>query len=479
MLLRSTLIYAPAVLFTRIAALLLLVIATRLVDKTEYGLLTLVVSVGELVDVALANWLRIAFVRLGGTGDVTRGSVWIAARVLVVTTSLAILASLLASSFIVPEDWLGFSIAVGAYLIAGAVGRFALSVLQMQRRQRLYALLEFLRAALQLALPVAVMLLLPASFVAVSLASSFGALAAGLVALVIAFRPLVAGPSRFSWQELIGFGLPLIILALVGFGLNNAERVALKIYYDASAVAVFAAAYALARQPIDMLANAVNMGAFPEAVSRFDSEGPAAAGALLSQMMALMLSLTLPMAALMVALGPDITELVLPADYATGAALLFPLIALAVILANLKAFVFDNVVHAFKRPWLLIISVAPGSVATIGLSLLLIPGLAATGAALALALGTAVSLIASIVVSQRLLPIRMPWRDIAIAAGIALATGLAAWLGSGSVGHVSAFWRLAAGGSAGGLVFLALNALARPEDTRRIAAGLLRRRKAA
>ena len=479
MLLRSTLIYAPAVLFTRIAALLLLVIATRLVDKTEYGLLTLVVSVGELVDVALANWLRIAFVRLGGTGDLTRGSVALAARVLVVTTALAVLASLAASSFIVPEDWLGFSIAVGAYLVAGAVGRFALSVLQMQRRQRLYALLEFLRAALQLALPVAVMLLLPSSFVAVSLASSLGALIAGLVALGIAVRPLLPGPSRFRWQELIGFGLPLIVLALVGFGLNNAERVALKIYYDAGAVAVFAAAYALARQPIDMLANAVNMGAFPEAVSRFDTEGPAAAGALLSQMMGLMLSLTLPMAALMVALGPDITALVLPPDYATGASALFPVIATAVILANLKAFVFDNVVHAFKRPWLLIISVAPGSVVTIGLSLLLIPQLAATGAALALALGTAVSLIASIVVSHRLLPIRMPWRDIALAVGIALATGLAAWLGSTSLGHASAFWRLAVGGSAGSLVFLALNALARPEDTRRIALGLVRRGKAA
>jgi hypothetical protein len=73
----------------------------------------------------------------------------------------------------------------------------------------------------------------------------------------------------------------------------------------------------------------------------------------------------------------------------------------------------------------------------------------------------------------------MPWRDIAIAAGIALATGLTAWLGSTSLGHASAFWRLAVGGSAGGLVFLALNALARPDDTRRIATGLLRRGKAA
>lgn len=478
-LLRSTLIYAPAVLFTRLAALLLLVIATRLIDKTEYGLLTLVVTVGELVDVALANWLRIAFVRLGGTGELTRGSVRLAARVLVVTTAIAVLASVVASRLIVPEDWLGFSVAVGVYLTGGAVGRFALAVLQMQRRQRLYALLEFLRAALQLTLPVVVMLTLHSSFLAVSLASSLGALIAGLVALVVALRPLAVGPSRFTWQDLIGLGLPLIVLALVGFGLNSAERVALKLYYDAGMVAVFAAAYALARQPIDMLANAINMGAFPEAVSRFDSDGPAAAGALLSQMMALMLSLTLPMAALLVALGPDITALVLPPDYATGAVALFPLIATAVIFANLKAFVFDNVVHAFKRPWLLLVSVAPGSVATIGGSLLFIPGLAATGAALALMLGTAVSLVVSVAVSHRLMPIRMPWRDIAIAVAIAGATGIAAWLTSAALASTSPLWRLALGGSAGGLVFLALNALVRPKDVRRIVRSLLLRGRSA
>lgn len=56
MLLRSTLIYAPAIVLTRVSALLLLVIATRLIDQAEYGLLTLVVTIGEMTDVAVTNW---------------------------------------------------------------------------------------------------------------------------------------------------------------------------------------------------------------------------------------------------------------------------------------------------------------------------------------------------------------------------------------------------------------------------------------
>ncbi|TIM50076.1 MAG: lipopolysaccharide biosynthesis protein, partial [Mesorhizobium sp.] len=67
---------------------------------------------------------------------------------------------------------------------------------------------------------------------------------------------------------------------------------------------------------------------------------------------------------------------------------LFPIIAFSVLCANLASFVYGTVVHAHKRPWLLIIANSFGSVATIALSVLLIPPMAEVGAALALAGGS-------------------------------------------------------------------------------------------
>ncbi|TIX41681.1 MAG: lipopolysaccharide biosynthesis protein, partial [Mesorhizobium sp.] len=131
MLLRSTLIYAPAILLTRISALLLLVVVTRLIDQTEYGLLTLVVTVGEMTDIAVTNWLRIALLRLGGKGEVSRGSLMLAGQVLLATTALALVISVGASAVVVPERWVEFAIAVCGYLVAGSISRFALTVLQM------------------------------------------------------------------------------------------------------------------------------------------------------------------------------------------------------------------------------------------------------------------------------------------------------------------------------------------------------------
>lgn len=465
MLLRSTLIYAPAILLTRISALLLLVIVTRLIDQTEYGLLTLVVTVGEMTDVAVTNWLRIALLRLGGKGDVSRGSLMLAGRVLLASTALALIVSVVASALIVPERWVEFSIAVGSYLIAGAVGRFALTVLQMQQRHSVYSMLEFLRAVLQLALPIGAIVLFQDSFLTVSLGTSLGVLIAGIVAGIMASRRVVAGPPRFTQREFFALGVPLIIMALVGFGLNSAERLFLKVYYDAGAVAIFAAAYALARQPIDMVANAINMGAFPEVVSRFDEEGPAASGRLLSQLMALMIRLCLPVAAMLVALSSDITQLLLPSAYHGRVGLLFPIIAFSVLCGNLTSFVYGTVVHAHKRPWLLIIATSFGSVATIALSVLLIPPMAEVGAALALAGGSLVGFIACVAISERLTPVPVPWRDIGVSVVISFAAGLAASIASALLAGVPAIFSLIVAGTAGAVVFFGLTWLFHPAAT--------------
>lgn len=471
-MLRSTLIYAPAMLLTRISALLLLVIATRLIDRTEYGYLTLVVTVGELTDAALTSWLRIALLRLGGKGEISSGSLIISVRVLVFTTVAGLAVSVLASLVVAPDRWTDFAIAVGTYLVVGAISRLALTVLQMQQRHTAYSLLESLRAALQLVLPIAAIFIMPNSFLAMSLASSLGVLVAGLVAAMMAVSAIVPGASRFTHRELFTLGLPLMAVAALAFGLNSAERVLLKIYYDAGAVAVFAAAYALARQPVDSVANAINMGGFPEMMSIFDADGPDAAGRHLAGQMSLMARLTFPVVAMLAALGSDISDLLLPAGYQQHAAILFPLVALSVLATNFTTFGFQNVIHAHKRPGLMVWLMLPGSVVTVALSFLLIPSLAEIGAAIALFGGSLAGLVASIIVSRRLTVVPMAWRDFGASLTVAIAAGGAAWLASASLGNSWAFYKLAAGGLAGTATFLILQTQLHPKETRALAVKL-------
>lgn len=468
MLLRSTLIYGPAILLTRLSALLFLIIATRIVDPVEYGLLTLVVTVGEMADTAFANWLRVSLLRLGGKGEVSSGSLLRAGRMVLATTVIGLVVSVGASALIVPERWGEFSAAVCTYLIAGAIARYALTVLQMQQRHSAYSMLEFLRAVLQLALPAATMLVEHNSFLAISIASSLGMLITGLAANIIAWRQVVHGPPRFTQREFLALGLPIIAIALVGFGLTNAERVMLKLYQDAAAVAIFASAYALARQPVDMIANAINMGAFPEAVSRFDDHGQGAAGAFLSQFMALTFALALPVVAILSALGSDLAALVLPAAYVGPYTLLFTTIAIGAFLTNLADFVYGTMVHAHKRPLLFIVSKLFGTATNIGLAILLIPSMAEAGAALSLMGAAVVNLIVTAIISERLTPIALPWRAIITAMFVSACVWGAAYGAKTLLADTFLLLRLAVAGMAGGIVFLLLNAAFNPQAARQV-----------
>lgn len=472
MLIRSTIIYLPAILLPRIAAILLLIVTTRLVDQTEYGLLALVVTIGEITDAAVSNWLRIALLRLGGTGEVARGSLARAARVLVVTATLAIVIAVALSAVLVPERWHEFALAVSAYIVAGSVSRHALCILQMQQRSATYTMMEFIRSIAAIALPITALLLIERSFLAASLATSLGTFLTGLVGLRIAYRKVEDGPARFSYRELLSLGAPLIVLVLLGFGIDAIERPLLKLFHDAGAVAVYAAAYALARQPIDIVGNAINQGAFPEMVSIFDSQGPEAAGRFIVQQMNLMAMLILPGAAILIAAAPDVVRLILPTEYHADAARIFPLIVLAVICFNFKVFAFDNVFHAHKRNWLQALSLVPGAVVGLTASIVLIPSYATLGAASGFLVAMAIGLATSIAMSRRLIRLPVSPAELGRAALLALACYVAARSTQSALQDAWLIVRLAATGLAGGAAFLALVALFHRREARAMIATL-------
>lgn len=468
MLLKSTLIYGPAILLTRLSALLFLVVATRLIDQTEFGLLTLVVTVGEMTDAAFTGWLRTSLLRLGGKGAVTSGSLSRSGLILLVTTLLTLVVAVIASGYVAPERWRDFSIAVCAYLAAGTVARYGLVILQMQQRHKTYAMMEGLRALLQLVFPISIMLMKSDSFLAISLASSLGMLTAGLAAGFAAATKVVPGPARFTHREFFYLGIPIVAVALVGFGLANMERVFLKFYHGASAVALFAAVYALARQPVDFVANALNMGAFPEIVGRFDEDGGPAAAALLTQFLALIFTFSLPIAALLAALGHDIAELLLPKSYDGPFNLLFGVIAGSVVCINLADIVYSTVVLAHKKAWLFVISKLFGSAAAILLCFLLIPNLAETGAVMALAGGAVANLLVCMIISERLTPVPLPWRTLAISLAVSTMMGIVSSFVSHKLADINVAPRLALAGSAAVFIFIAANALCYPKQTRSV-----------
>src|SRR5689334_19590902 len=55
--------YFAANMATRAAMLIVLIVLTRLLSRTEYGLFALVVTTGEILEMASSNWIRIYLLR--------------------------------------------------------------------------------------------------------------------------------------------------------------------------------------------------------------------------------------------------------------------------------------------------------------------------------------------------------------------------------------------------------------------------------
>jgi O-antigen/teichoic acid export membrane protein len=171
---------------------------------------------------------------------------------------------------------------------------------------------------------------------------------------------------------------------------------------------------------------------------------------------------------MLIALNGEITELLLPQSYHGRTGLLFPAVAFAAVCANLTSVVYGAVIHAHKRPWLLIIATSLGSVATIALSVIQIPNLDELGAAVALAGGSAMALGACVVISERLTPIPVPWRDIALSLVTACATGTAAYLAATVLRDMPVLVPLAVGGTVGASMLLLMTWLLRPATVRKV-----------
>ena len=66
------LLYLAANIGPRLATLILLVVLTRILPADEYGLFALVVTAGEILDMASTGWIRIYMLRTEGGATVLR-----------------------------------------------------------------------------------------------------------------------------------------------------------------------------------------------------------------------------------------------------------------------------------------------------------------------------------------------------------------------------------------------------------------------
>jgi O-antigen/teichoic acid export membrane protein len=385
---------------------------THVLPKSEYGLLSLVITVGELIDTSLTTWVRLALLRLGGGGMISTSLASIIFKTMATTTTGGCIIGLAISYVLVGSGFIEFWFAIASYTIGVSVLRFGLSLLQTNNKGTSYSVIEITRAISSFSLSLSAAHFFGPHFIYPSLAVSMTTFAFALIAIRLGLKGLQSGDRIYSVREITSFAGPLLILSVLTIISNAMDRLFLQYYWSAAAVGGYAATYALARQPVDVLANAINTGGYPALVARYEEGGRDEAEVFLRNQFGFFLKFVLPVIFVLFLLKDDVISALLPKDYHNQASGIFGIILLAGVGFNLRSSIFDNVFLVERKNYLQLRYFVPVFLVAVALSIFFIPAYGVWGSSVVFLTWTTLALVMSAITGRKLIRVSASYPDI-------------------------------------------------------------------
>lgn len=460
---RNAAVYGGALLLPRLAAFVALIVFSRLLTPAEYGYFALFVISAELMNMVLFNWIRLAFLRLNpeheGKGRQTqlrRTCLTMTGLTMVLSVPMAMAMAFLAT----PDRWFSFFLLLMGMNFANGVVRLRLAELQAQERSLSYFAIEVTRATLSLALSLILVEAVGPTFESLSI----GFTAANMGVAVVCLAPFVRdlggrlGLDRVLVKSIVSYAGPIVPITVLESFIPLVERYVVQFVAGPAAVGVYAAAQNLVQQPINMLASAVALAAFPIIMRSAETGGNGGAQARMREVGGLLIALGLPAVAGIIMLRTEIAT-VLGEEFRSEAIMLMPWVAVTALLINLKYHYFDMAFHVTRRLMVQVATLLPATLLTAPLIYFFLKTWGLPGAAAGACFAFAASLATSWLVGRRLLAIPHAVSEIArIATATAVMVVVLAVIGP-LPGILGLAVLVAAGGAAYVVTAVALNAL--------------------
>jgi O-antigen/teichoic acid export membrane protein len=424
------LLYIAAGIAPRLAMFVLLMVFTRLLPVEEFGLFALVVTMGEILDTTTSNWVRIYILR-DGTGGSNRGAGHLG-RALSLGMGALLLALLVAAVAgpLVSEARSGdLVLGTVVYIVAFSLARLTLTFAQLGQRHVSYAAIEWARAAgigvaIAIVASLQIQSFLPASLILSSITG--GIAAVSLLFTLYGFpAPRMDGT---GYRAALEFGLPIMLATLLAYTLGWFDRIIINHFAGPASVAMYVAAFAIARQPVELLIGPLNSYIFP-ILTRTYNDGRARDVAFMqTEVLTSILAISAAAVAGLTLLAEPVATLFFPADYHASVVNLIPLVATGTLFLTAKNFVFDNSFHLTKQTWLLLATMVPAALISIMLGIFLIRLYGDLGAGIAYVASTLIALVISATVSLRVFSFEIPWRALARIATATAAASALTWV---------------------------------------------------
>jgi O-antigen/teichoic acid export membrane protein len=217
---------------------------------------------------------------------------------------------------------------------------------------------------------------------------------------------------RQVFRQLLLYGLPLTGTFALTFITGSSDRFMLGWLRGADAAGLYAVGNDFATQSLQVLMMAVNLAAFPLAVRTLEQKGVEAARSQMAQNGILLLGVSLPAAAGVALLAPNISNVLFGQAYREVASMLIPWIVLGTFLSGIRMYYFDQSFYLAKTTTLQIWVVLASALTNVAANLLLIPSFGISGAAYSNVIAFATALVLSWLMGRKLFRLPLPWLDI-------------------------------------------------------------------
>lgn len=407
--------YAPAIMVPRAFSLFVVVVFTRLLAPSQFGLYSLIIVYGGLLDAVFLNWSRLGLLRFYHQKEENSLNELMPGSLLVL--SIGILAGSLAGVIISASSdntWnADFFLMLMLYFVGNGLLCFGLNILRAREQRLAYVILEVVRPTLGFIVAWVWVANLGRDYVRLS-QGLFGVTALFGVLLMI---PIMRGVNVKlgdwkAFKEMTRYAAPLLLVFFWSNFITASDRFFLNYLAGPAAVGMYAANHSLARPVIEILFNVVNLGEFPKLIKAFDLEGPVGAQAVLKKSIGYLMFLCLPSLMGLFLLAEPLSSFLVGEEYRAGAPMVIRLVALGSFFAGLKNFVFDQIFHLHRKSMIQSLTLIPAALLSVVLNVLLIPSYGAVGAAWAGVAGFLLATYLSFVYSRRYLKILWPVREL-------------------------------------------------------------------
>ena len=408
-----------------------LAVYSRLLVPHEFGRYVLVLAGVGLANVMVFQWLNLVLSRFWAANEdqPERFLGGILALFLVLVLAVTGIGALVVSQW--PDHaWKQLLIMALPLLFAQAWFELNLVLAQVQIKPAWYGKLLISKA--MMALGVGGIL---AWFGLGAKAPITGLLLAYLAAFLIFASPVWRGispcwPEAESFRAQLRYGLPLTVTFALNWVMDGSDRLLLGWLLDEGAVGVYAAGYDLAFQSLTLLLTIIHTAGYPLVMHALEKNGAEQARGQLGQNGELLITAAFVGVTMLIALGPQIIELIIGAKFRAGALLVFPWVALAAAISGIKAFHFDIAFHLGKNSHYMVLTGAIAAAINIVLNLILIPAFGILGAAWATLLAYTFAFFASAWLGRKVFPMPSVKPMLTKAGLIALLVGATARLGA-------------------------------------------------